>query len=106
MRPRIAPGSTPKLTKSRTVSGHSSDVMMSDPRNWHARATLSPNPPKTRTAIKRDIIVQPGETADPCEFRTDNPAATDVSNASMIEKVTAFGSRIEIIIHHALFHPE
>src|SRR5262245_50784179 len=102
----MAPGSTPKLTKSRTVSGHSSEVMISDPFSCEARATDKPKPPKTRTATKRDIIVHPEETADPCEFRTDNPAATDVSNASINEKLTAFGSRIEIMIHHALFHPE
>ena len=29
-----------------------------------------------------------------------------VSSASVKEKLTALGSRIEIIIHHALFHPE
>src|SRR5262245_11815038 len=106
MRPRTMPGRTPKLTKSRTVRGHSSDVTISDPFNLEARATVKPKAPKTRTVMKRDIIVVAGETPPACECQTDNPAATDVSNARMMEKLTILGSRIDFILHHALFRPE
>src|SRR4051812_26571313 len=106
MRPRTAPGKTPKLTKSRTVSGHSSEVTISDPLNLQARATVKPKAPKTSTVMKRDIIVGAGDTPSACECQTDNPAATDVNNARMMEKLTILGSRIKFMIHHALFRPE
>src|SRR4051812_49219346 len=100
MSPSTAPGRTPKFTKSRTVSGHSSDVTMSEPRKRAARATVRPKAPKTSTVMKRDIIVDAGDTPATCECQTDNPAATDVNNARMMEKLMIFGSRIEFILHH------
>ena len=56
--------------------------------------------------MKRDIIVQAGDTVGLWEFNTDNPAAIEVTNANDSEKLTILGSRIETIIHYALFRPE
>src|SRR5579884_110369 len=102
----MAPGRTPKLMKSRMRKAHSSEVTSSEPLRSQAWATLRPKAPKTSTTTKRVMIVHAGEAVGLWELSTDNPEAIAVTRARITEKPTILGSRIETIIHHALFHPE